>query len=48
MTKIYVTTAQIVGAIPLTMFMIFPDSMKPFIDFLQVFMFDVFLILRMN
>ena len=48
MTKIYVTTAQIVGTIPLTMSMTFPDSMKPFIDFLEVFTFDVFLILRMN
>ena len=47
-SKILVTTAQIIGSLPITMDFIFPDSMTAFIDFLRVFAVDVFLILRTN
>lgn len=47
-SKVLVTTSQIVGSIPLTMGVTFPPAMKALVNFLRIFALDVFVILRSN
>lgn len=46
--KVFVTTSQIVGSIPLTMGVTFPPAMMALVNFLRIFALDVFVILRSN
>jgi hypothetical protein len=46
--KVFVTTSQIVGSIPLTMGVTFPPGMMALVNFLRIFALDVFVILRTN
>jgi hypothetical protein len=47
-SKVFITTSQIVGSIPLTMNIVFPPAMMALVNFLRIFALDVFVILRTN
>jgi len=46
--KVFITTSQIIGSIPLTMNIMFPPAMMALVNFLRIFALDVFVILRTN